>query len=95
MTDLPPPIKLAENTISEDEIRALAAWLLEGHQLTKGPLVRKFEENFARYVGTKHSVLSPSRAIAASATQVFPAPVGRTTIPRPRFASQATRAASW
>jgi CDP-6-deoxy-D-xylo-4-hexulose-3-dehydrase len=57
-------IKLADNTISEEEIRSLAAWLQEGKQLTKGPLTREFEAEFAAYTGTKYSIMVNSGSSA-------------------------------
>ena len=46
-------------------------------------------------VGTRHSVDSLVRAIAATAMRVFPLPVGKATIPRRPLSSQAWSAASW
>ena len=57
-------VKLADNTISEEEIRSLACWLQEGKQLTKGPLTREFEAEFAAYVGTKYSIMVNSGSSA-------------------------------
>ena len=57
-------IKLADNTISEEEIRSLAGWLQEGKQLTKGPLTREFEAEFAAYTGTKYSIMVNSGSSA-------------------------------
>jgi hypothetical protein len=44
-------VKLADNTISAEEMAALADWLKEGHQVTKGPLTRQFEAELADYIG--------------------------------------------
>ncbi len=57
-------IKLAENTISEEEIRSLANWIQEGKQLTKGPLTREFEAEFAAYTGSKYSIMVNSGSSA-------------------------------
>lgn len=57
-------VKLADNTISAQEISALAQWLGEGHQLTKGPLTKKFEAEFAAYTGTKYAVMVNSGSSA-------------------------------
>ncbi|TSA33644.1 MAG: DegT/DnrJ/EryC1/StrS family aminotransferase [Opitutales bacterium] len=57
-------VKLADNTISAEEIRALAGWLQEDHQLTKGPLTRQFEAEFAAYSGTKYSIMVNSGSSA-------------------------------
>ncbi len=57
-------VKLADNTISAEEIRNLAGWLQEDHQLTKGPLTRQFEAEFAAYSGTKYSIMVNSGSSA-------------------------------
>ncbi len=49
-------IKLAEDTISETELSDLAAWIVSGARLTKGSLTKKFEQQFAHYLGTKYAV---------------------------------------
>src|SRR5262249_32538942 len=54
-----------------------------------GPLL-----NRAR-VGTTHSVRRPVRAMMAMATWVFPAPVGKTMVPRWPWSSHPSMAASW
>ena len=57
-------VKLADNTISAEEIASLADWLKEGHQVTKGPLTRQFEAEFAAYTGTKYSIMVNSGSSA-------------------------------
>lgn len=57
-------IKLAENTISQEELNSLSAWIQTNPQLTKGPVVRKFEEAFASYIGAKHCVMVNSGSSA-------------------------------
>jgi CDP-6-deoxy-D-xylo-4-hexulose-3-dehydrase len=57
-------VKLADNTISAEEIASLADWLKEGHQLTKGPLTRKFESELADYIGSKYSIMVNSGSSA-------------------------------
>jgi len=57
-------VKLADNTISAHEIDLLASWLKEGHQITKGPLTREFEAEFAAYSGTKYSIMVNSGSSA-------------------------------
>ena len=57
-------IRLAENTISQDELIALAEWIPTTSQLTKGPLVIEFEKKFASYIGTKHCVMVNSGSSA-------------------------------
>lgn len=57
-------IRLAENTITHDELLALSQWIPTTPQLTKGPLVIEFEKKFASYLGTKHCVLVNSGSSA-------------------------------
>ena len=64
-------VRLAEATISTDELRSLADWLVEDPQLTKGPLTLEFENRFAKAVGSNHAVFvnsgSSANLLAASA----------------------------
>ncbi|MCB9177164.1 MAG: aminotransferase class I/II-fold pyridoxal phosphate-dependent enzyme [Caldilineae bacterium] len=57
-------IKLAQDTISRDDIEALVEWLREDHQLTKGPLTQAFEAALAEYVGTKYAIMVNSGSSA-------------------------------
>lgn len=57
-------IKLAENTITPEELQALSQWIPDAPQLTKGPLVVEFEKQFANYIGTKHCVMVNSGSSA-------------------------------
>jgi CDP-6-deoxy-D-xylo-4-hexulose-3-dehydrase len=57
-------VKLADNTISKEEIASLAGWLMKDRQLTKGPLTRQFEAEFAAYSGTKYSIMVNSGSSA-------------------------------
>lgn len=57
-------IRLAENTITQEELIALSNWIPNTPQLTKGPLVVKFEKKFADYIGTKHCVMVNSGSSA-------------------------------
>lgn len=57
-------IKLAEDTISHEELSALAEWIQTGSQLTKGPLTREFEKKLAAYVGSKYTVMVNSGSSA-------------------------------
>lgn len=57
-------IRLAENTISQEELLALSQWIPTTPQLTKGPLVVMFEKKFASYIGTKHCVMVNSGSSA-------------------------------
>jgi len=61
---VPRKVKLADNTITKEEISSLATWLQEDHQLTKGPLTRAFEAQFAQYIGTKYAVMVNSGSSA-------------------------------
>lgn len=57
-------IRLAENTITHEELVALSQWIPDAPQLTKGPLVVEFEKQFANYIGTKHCVMVNSGSSA-------------------------------
>lgn len=57
-------IRLAENTITHEELVALSQWIPDSPQLTKGPLVVEFENQFANYIGTKHCVMVNSGSSA-------------------------------
>lgn len=48
-------VALAYNTITEDDLRATAEWLVAGHQLTKGPETLEFEAEFATAIGTREA----------------------------------------
>ena len=70
--------KLAENIIDKDDISALISWLDTKNkslpQLTKGPLTLEFEEEWAKWVGTKYSVFvnsgSSANLLMAYAAQI-------------------------
>jgi CDP-6-deoxy-D-xylo-4-hexulose-3-dehydrase len=49
-------IKLVKNTISDDDISHLIAWLGTNPRLTKGKETIKFEEGWSEWLGMKHSV---------------------------------------
>lgn len=49
-------IKLAEQTISIDELEALSKWILKNEKLTKGPITKQFEQVFSDYIGNKFSI---------------------------------------
>ena len=57
-------IKLAQDTIEQDEINNLADWVRQNNQLTKGPLTRQFEKEFASYIGTDYAVFVNSGSSA-------------------------------
>ena len=54
---------LASTTWDAEEVRAVTR-LLESNQLTMGVEVRKFEEDFARYIGAKYAVMFNSGSSA-------------------------------
>jgi CDP-6-deoxy-D-xylo-4-hexulose-3-dehydrase len=55
---------LAKETINEEDIDALCAWLKSYPRLTKGKLTLQVEEDWARYIGTKYSVFNNSGSSA-------------------------------
>lgn len=57
-------IKLAENTITKEELDGLANWIKSGNRLTKGDLTKKFENKFSKYIGNKYSVFVNSGSSA-------------------------------
>lgn len=57
-------ILLAEQTISRGELDELADWLRGDPWLTQGPLVAEFEQRWADWVGTRHSVMVNSGSSA-------------------------------
>lgn len=57
-------IKLAQDTIEQDEINNLADWIKQNNQLTKGPLTKQFESEFAKYIGSKYAVFVNSGSSA-------------------------------
>ena len=61
--DIPEPYRLAADTMGSDEIAAAKATLDSG-QLTMGPRVRIFEEEFAAWVGVDHAVMVNSGSSA-------------------------------
>jgi CDP-6-deoxy-D-xylo-4-hexulose-3-dehydrase len=56
--------KLAEDTITDSEVDALADWLRHYPRLTQGPLVRDFEKRWSRWLGVKESVMVSSGTTA-------------------------------
>ena len=57
-------IHLAEDTISRNELIALADWITKTSRLTKGPLCKEFEEKFANWLGVKYAVFVNSGSSA-------------------------------
>ena len=48
--------KLAEDTINKFEISKLCQWLKRTKKLTQGKTVKKFQENFSKYLKVKNSI---------------------------------------
>lgn len=57
-------VKLAENTITKEELIKLSSWIPNAPQLTKGPLVKEFEKKYAEYTGTDYCVMVNSGSSA-------------------------------
>jgi CDP-6-deoxy-D-xylo-4-hexulose-3-dehydrase len=57
-------IKLAESTIDEQDMDALAEWIRTYPKLTKGPLTLEFEDKWSNYLGVKHSTFVNSGSSA-------------------------------
>lgn len=57
-------IKLAQDTITEEDKNALIDWLKEDNQLTMGPLTREFEREWSKWLGVKHSIFVNSGSSA-------------------------------
>lgn len=57
-------IRLAEETISSDELRLSAEWMTSGVQLTKGPETVAFESEFSDFIGARHAVFVNSGSSA-------------------------------
>jgi len=57
-------IPLAADTIDRSDIEALAAWVLAGKRLTKGPETAALEREFAQRIGTTHAVFVNSGSSA-------------------------------
>jgi dTDP-4-amino-4,6-dideoxygalactose transaminase len=56
-------IKAAKPSVGEEEIEAVAKVLRSGYYV-QGPTVKKFEEKFAEYVGTKYAIATNSGTAA-------------------------------
>lgn len=57
-------IRLAEETISGEELLVAAQWMTSGAQLTKGPETLAFESEFGNFIGTRHAVFVNSGSSA-------------------------------
>lgn len=60
----PKHYRLAENTIDAEDIEELIAWLRQNPRLTQGGLVRKFEQQWADWIGRRHAVFVNSGSSA-------------------------------
>ena len=56
--------RLAEDTINAADLDALADWLRTNPRMTQGELVRRFEDEWASWVGTRNAVLVSSGTTA-------------------------------
>tara|TARA_B100001057_G_scaffold500609_1_gene616647 strand:+ start:1142 stop:2338 length:1197 start_codon:yes stop_codon:yes gene_type:complete len=56
--------KLAEDTINKFEISKLCQWLKRTKKLTQGKTVKKFQENFSKYLKVKNSIFVNSGSSA-------------------------------
>lgn len=57
-------IKLASDTIDNDDLSALTSWISTRPQLTKGKLVVEFEKKFAEYMGMSEAIFVNSGSSA-------------------------------
>lgn len=57
-------ISLINDSIDKEDLWDLACWLVTNPRLTKGELTLKFEQEFARFIGTKFSVFCNSGSSA-------------------------------
>lgn len=57
-------IHLAKDTITQQELAALAEWLKRNPRLTKGELTVTFEQEWAKWLGTKYAVFTNSGSSA-------------------------------
>ena len=55
---------LANSPIDKEDISYLIKWLETNPRLTMGPITKKFENNWSKYIGTKNSVFVNSGSSA-------------------------------
>lgn len=60
----PKRYRLAEDTIDQQDIAELVAWLESDPHLTQGELVREFERQWAEWIGARHAVFVNSGSSA-------------------------------
>lgn len=84
-------IKVASPQIEKEDVDAVVKGLWSG-RLTSGPMVAKFEEEFAKYVGTKYaiSVNSGTAALHASLAGIGVQPGDEVIVPALTFFSTVT-----
>ncbi len=58
------PIYLADDTITQSELQELSEWMLAGNRLTKAGETVIFEEEFANWIGSSHSIFVNSGSSA-------------------------------
>jgi CDP-6-deoxy-D-xylo-4-hexulose-3-dehydrase len=68
---------LAEQTIGGDDLHDLIGWLQTNPWLTHGPLVREFEQAWARWLGVKHATYVNSGSSANLLMYYAPLVAGR------------------
>ena len=57
-------VRLASDTISQDDLQMTCKWMLSGARLTKGNETVKFESGFADWMGSKHAIFVNSGSSA-------------------------------
>lgn len=60
----PPRYRLADATIDRSDRNEVAQWLMSDTQLTQGPIVRQFEQEWSDWLGRSHSVFVNSGSSA-------------------------------
>ena len=60
----PKPVRLAEETISQEDLKATSDWMLAGNRLTKADVTTQFEAAFAQWMGSRHAVFVNSGSSA-------------------------------
>lgn len=56
--------KLANDTLDQEDLDALARWLGTGPRLTQGPMVAEFEQAWSSWLGAEHTVMVTSGTMA-------------------------------
>lgn len=58
------PVLLAEETISQDDLKITTEWMLAGNRLTKAEVTSQFEASFAEWMGCNYAVFVNSGSSA-------------------------------